>query len=211
MTNARRLMHENAAVYMNDTEVLAALLGTTREAAAKVLEKASIERLARMNFEELRNATGLTAQQSAALVAATLFSGRASRTPNDNQSSINCPQDIVTVAAPLLDGKEKEEIHVFTLNVRNIILSQRMIYRGNVNSSTIRPAEILSPAVITGAPAMAMVHNHPSGDPTPSTEDIAVTKEINAGAKLLGINLLDHVIIAAGGRWISLKERKMLE
>ena len=210
MTANRHRMLESAAVYMSDTEVLASLLGVRREDAKNILAKASIERLARMTHEELVNAAGLTARQSASVVAATLFNARANRSPGDGQTSISCPADIVKVAAPLLDGKEKEEIHVLTLTIRNTIVSQRMIYRGNVNSSSIRPAEILTPAVITGSPALVMVHNHPSGDPTPSAEDVASTKEVQAAGQILGINLLDHVIVAPGGHWTSMKEAKLI-
>ena len=74
-----------------------------------------------------------------------------------------------------------------------------MIYQGNINSTMIRPAEVLRPAVVESAPGIIVVHNHPSGDPTPSPEDAAVTKKLFQSAKLLGIELLDHVVIGGGG------------
>ena len=84
-----------------------------------------------------------------------------------------------------------------------------MIYIGNVNSSVVRPAEVLRHAVIDCATSIIIVHNHPSGDPTPSGADVSITRDIHEGAKLLGVDLLDHVVIG-GDRWVSLKESKLL-
>ena len=81
---------------------------------------------------------------------------------------------------------------------------------GNVNSSVIRPAEVLRAAVIESAPSIIISHNHPSGDPTPSPEDVSITRELVQAGKLLGIDLLDHVVIG-GDRWVSLKERKLMD
>ena len=96
------------------------------------------------------------------------------------------------------------------LNTRNQVMGQRVVYIGNVNSSVIRPAEVLRAAVIESAPSIIIAHNHPSGDPTPSPEDVSITRELVQAGKLLGIDLLDHVVIG-GDRWVSLKERKLMD
>ena len=86
-----------------------------------------------------------------------------------------------------------------------------MVYRGNVNSSVVRPAEIIRPALIAAAPSIIISHNHPGCDPTPSSADIAITKDIQQAAALMGITLLDHVITSPDRRWVSLKEQNMME
>jgi DNA repair protein RadC len=80
---------------------------------------------------------------------------------------------------------------------------------GNVNSAVVRAAEVFRPAIRDNAPSIIVVHNHPSGDPTPSPEDIAVTRELVAAGKLLGIELLDHVVIGSGNRYVSLNEKRL--
>ena len=82
------------------------------------------------------------------------------------------------------------------------------MYIGTVNSSAVRTAEVLRPAVKENAPSIIVVHNHPSGDPTPSPEDVAVTRGLAAAAKLMDIELLDHIIIGHGGRFVSLRNNK---
>jgi DNA repair protein RadC len=102
---------------------------------------------------------------------------------------------------------EQEHLRVLLLNTRNQVLNIQEIYVGNVNSAVVRPAEVLRPAVRENAPGIIVVHNHPSGDPTPSAEDVAVTSQIAQACKLLGIDLLDHLVIGSANRFVSLKER----
>ena len=78
-----------------------------------------------------------------------------------------------------------------------------------MNSSVVRPAEVLRPAVRDNAPSVIVVHNHPSGDPTPSPEDVSITKELLDAGKLLGVEVLDHLVIGSGGRYISLNGKRL--
>ena len=103
----------------------------------------------------------------------------------------------------------QEQLRVLLLNTKNQVLGQRVVYQGNVNSSMIRPAEVLRPAVIEAVPSIIISHNHPSQDPTPSPEDTAITRELVQAGKLLGIELLDHIVIG-GERFVSLKERGLM-
>jgi DNA repair protein RadC len=96
---------------------------------------------------------------------------------------------------------------VILLDQRNRVLDTVEVYRGSVNSAQVRIAEVLKPAVARMAPSIIVVHSHPSGDPTPSPEDVAVTRAIVQGGKLLDITTLDHLIIGQAGKWVSLKER----
>ena len=123
---------------------------------------------------------------------------------------INCPQDVHNLLALEMGGLAQEQLRVLLLNTRNQVMGQRVIYIGNVNSSVVRPAEVFRAAIVDSAPSIIIVHNHPSADPTPSPEDVSITRDLVAGGKLLGIDLLDHVVIG-GDRFVSLKERKLMD
>ena len=120
--------------------------------------------------------------------------------------AINCPEDVRLLLGPEMAPLAQEQLRVLLLNTRNLVVGQRVVYQGNVNSSMIRPAEVLRPAVMEAVPSIIVCHNHPSHDPTPSPEDAAITRELAQAGKLLGIELLDHVVIG-GERFVSLKER----
>jgi DNA repair protein RadC len=100
---------------------------------------------------------------------------------------------------------EQEELRVVLLDTRNRVMSVETVYVGSLNAAIVRPAEVFREAVRRNACAVIVAHNHPSGDPTPSPEDIATTRAIIAAGQLLEIETLDHLIIGQG--WISLKER----
>ncbi len=127
----------------------------------------------------------------------------------DDPPAINCPEDVRRLLGPEMSGLAQEQLRVLLLNTRNLVVGQRVVYQGNVNSSMIRPAEVLRPAVMEAVPSIIISHNHPSTDPTPSPEDAAITREIAQAGKLLGIELLDHVVIG-GERFVSLKERGLM-
>ena len=127
----------------------------------------------------------------------------------EDPPSINCPEDVRKLLGPEMSGLAQEQLRVLLLNTKNLVVGQRVVYQGNVNSSMIRPAEVLRPAVIEAVPSIIISHNHPSTDPTPSPEDAAITRELAQAGKLLGIELLDHVVIG-GDRFVSLKERGLM-
>ena len=123
--------------------------------------------------------------------------------------SINCPNDVRRLLGPEMAPLAQEQLRVLLMNTKNDVVGQRVVYQGNVNSSMIRPAEVLRPAVIEAVPSIIVCHNHPSQDPTPSPEDAAITRDLEQAGKLLGIELLDHVVIG-GERFVSLKERGLM-
>ncbi len=127
----------------------------------------------------------------------------------EDPPSIGCPEDVRKLLGPEMSGLAQEQLRVLLLNTRNQVVGQRVVYQGNVNSSMIRPAEVLRPAVMEAVPSIIVCHNHPSQDPTPSPEDAAITRELAQAGKLLGIELLDHVVIG-GERSVSLKERGLM-
>ena len=123
--------------------------------------------------------------------------------------SINSPRDVYDLLGPEMSVLAQEQLRVLLLNTRNLVVGQRVIYQGNVNSSMVRPAEVLRPAVMEAVPSIIISHNHPSGDPSPSPEDVSITRELAQASKLLGVELLDHVVIG-GEKFVSLKERGLM-
>ena len=123
---------------------------------------------------------------------------------------INCPQDVFNLLGPEMSALAQEQLRVLLLNTRNKVMAQRIVYQGNVNSSIVRPAEVFRAAIIDSAPSIIISHNHPSQDPTPSPEDVKITRELVEGGKLLGIDVLDHIVIG-GSKYVSLKEQKLMD
>ncbi len=120
--------------------------------------------------------------------------------------SINTPHDVYDLLGKEMAALAQEQLRVLLLDRRNRVLGQRTVYQGNVFSSVVRPAEVFRAAVVESMPAVVVAHNHPSHDPTPSPEDVRITKDLAKAGKLLGIELLDHIVIG-GKSFVSLKER----
>lgn len=117
-------------------------------------------------------------------------------------------------AAPLLAeylGESDREVFALAmLTVRHRLLGLHTVSVGCLTSSLVHPREVFKPAILAGSAALLLGHNHPSGDPEPSAEDIALTRRLSAAGQLLGIEILDHLILGEGGRFVSLRERGML-
>ncbi len=128
----------------------------------------------------------------------------------DEGPAITSPEDVHRLLGAEMGALCQEQVRVLLLDRRNRVVGQRVIYQGNAYSTVVRPAEVLRPAVVEGVPNLIVAHNHPSGDPSPSPQDINVTKELVQAAKLLGLQLLDHVVIG-NGEAVSLKDRGLLD
>ena len=129
--------------------------------------------------------------------------------PTADLPAVSCPEDVHALLGPEMAGLAQEQLRVVLLTKRNQVMGQRVIYQGNVSEAIVRAAEVFRPAVIAAVPHIILCHNHPSGDPTPSPEDVALTRELVQAGKLLDIELLDHVVIG-GRRFASLKERDLM-
>ncbi|MDP2949776.1 MAG: JAB domain-containing protein [Chloroflexota bacterium] len=126
-----------------------------------------------------------------------------------NAYQVRSPQDVADLLAPEMEMLAQEQLRVILLDTRNRVLDVVMVYQGNVGSAVVRMAELFRDAIVANAPAVVLVHNHPSGDPSASDEDVRITKDAAQAAKLLSIDLLDHVILGQA-RFISLKEQGVL-
>ncbi len=119
--------------------------------------------------------------------------------------TISSPHDVHALLRDEMADLAQEQLRVLLLDKRNHLVGQRVIYQGTVSECAIRPAEVLRPAVVDSLPHLIVAHNHPSGDPTPSPEDIKATRELQRACKLLGVDLLDHVVIG-GDHFASIKD-----
>jgi DNA repair protein RadC len=119
--------------------------------------------------------------------------------------AINSPSDAAN-AVMYIGNEPQEVLVVLCLNTRNNITHKEVVYKGSVNASQVRVAEIFRPAIVHRAPAIIVAHNHPSGDPTPSPDDVYVTRAIRDAGQLLDIQVLDHIVIGMG-KFVSMKER----
>lgn len=149
---------------------------------------------------------GLGEAKVAQLRAALEIGRRLSVIAPNERPTITRPEDVATLLLGDMAFLSQEQLRVLCLDTKNHVVHQQVVYQGTVNSSVVRVAEVFKPAITRTCPAIVVVHNHPSGDPTPSPEDIRTTEQLRKAGELLDIDLLDHIVIGHQ-RYISLKER----
>ena len=160
---------------------------------------------------ELAAERGLGPATAAQLKAALELGQRLATLQPEERPSISGPEDVVGLVGAEMALLEQEELRVLLLSTKNRVQAIETVYRGSVNSAQVRIGEVLRDAVRRNCPAVIAVHNHPSGDPTPSRDDVRMTKDLVLAGELLDIEVLDHVIVAAGGRHVSLREDGLME
>ena len=122
---------------------------------------------------------------------------------------VTSPKEVYKIIAEYLKGVDREHLVLITLDTKNVITSITTISIGSLNTSIVHPREVFKTAILSNAASIILAHNHPSGDSTPSKEDINITDRIKESGKILGIDLLDHLIIGDDS-YISLKEKGIL-
>jgi DNA repair protein RadC len=205
-------LEQHGSSALSNAELLALVLGRgdALDLAQDLLIRfGSLHQLARANQQALTRVRGIGPAQAARLAAALELSRRLQLPDGEEPPRITCPSDAVALLAPAMAALDQEELRVMLLDTRNRVMGMRSIYKGSLNTSVVRVGEIFRPAIEAPAAAIIVAHNHPSQDASPSPEDVHVTKQIVQAGKLLDIELLDHLIIAAGGRYVSLKERSL--
>lgn len=201
---------------LSNKEILAIILRTgvkgenVLDFAERLLTEAGgLAGIARMSVHELTQIHGM-GQAKAAEVKAALEIGRRSVSADPTtRPVINSPQDIAHLVMEEMRYLDREHFRIVTLSTKNHVLGISSISVGSLNSSLVHPRECFKEAIRRNSNAIILLHNHPSGDPTPSREDIDVTRRLADGGQILGIEVLDHVIIG-DNRYISLKERGIL-
>jgi DNA repair protein RadC len=207
-----RLQHYGAAALSN-AELLAILLRVGRPGENVVAlstrllkEFGDVAGLAKANFNDLIRIKGISTAKAAQVKAALELGRRLLLSSPDARPQITSPTDAANLLMLEMGSLEQEHLRTVLLDTKNRVLASPTVYVGNVNSSIIRVSEVFREAVRQNATALIVAHNHPSGDPAPSPEDIQVTRSIVEAGLLLGVEVLDHLIIGHQ-RFVSLKER----
>ena len=164
--------------------------------------------VATASFAELSSIHGLSDAKVCQILSALELGRRLASMHPEDRASIRSPQDVANLLLPEMSFLEQEHLRVVLLNTKNQVLGIREVYVGNVNSSIVRAAEIFRHAIRENCPAIIIVHNHPSGDPTPSQEDIRVTKQLVEAGALLDIEVLDHIVLGSQGH-VSMKQKQL--
>lgn len=196
-----RLIREGAQI-LTDVELLAILL-RTGSATVTVLELANIvlahfnglRALVQASIEELSDIKGMGPAKAAQVKAALELGKRLAANTFGERTVIKTPDDAVNLVMEEMRHLDREHFRVLLLNTKNRVLSHEVISIGTLNASTVHPRELFRNAIKRSAAALILVHNHPSGDPSPSKEDIDVTKRLLEAGHIIGIEILDHLII----------------
>ena len=156
------------------------------------------------SFEEIKSIEGVRGARAAQILAISELVRRLSTLrASKKEVKISCPEDLASVVMNEMNSLNQEVLKVIFLNTKNIVIGSKDVFKGSLNNSIVHPREIFKPAINKSS------HNHPSGDPTPSREDINITLRIKECGNILGIKLLDHIIIG-NNKFVSLKDKKLI-
>ncbi len=194
---------------MSDGELLVLLTGLPDLDTAQVLlaRAGGLYGLARMSVPELRRLVrGVGPQRAAAIRAAIEFGKRVAMTSGFDRLQVKDPNTIGQMLQLDMGALDQEELRVVALDTKQRILCVDTVYVGSLNCSLIRVGELFKGAIRRNAACAILAHNHPSGDPQPSPEDLFITREAVQAGQLLDIDIIDHIVVASGG-FISLRER----
>jgi DNA repair protein RadC len=208
----RERLRDEGAHVLRDAELLAVLLGagTTPRTALRVgrqLARRSAAELGHWPWARWRTVAGLGVEQADALVAAFELGRRAHDAPTP-RAPIRGPEDVLPHVRDLARAR-REHFVTLLLNARHELERRETVSIGSLNASIVHPREVFLPAILHSAASLVLVHNHPSGDPEPSEEDLSITRRLLEVGELVGIGVLDHVIVASRGT-VSFRARQLL-
>jgi DNA repair protein RadC len=193
-------------------ELLAILLRTGRRGASaleigqQLMARFGMAGLARASVHELCGVPGCGLAKAVQIKAAVELGRRMAMGMPDDRPQITSPAEAARLLSADMAYLEQEHLRVLLLSIKNHLVAVHEVYKGSVCASQVRVSEVFREAVRSNSPAIIVAHNHPSGDPAPSAEDVHVTRQIVAAGRLLDIDVLDHIIIGHQ-RWVSLRER----
>lgn len=201
---------------LSNSELLAVILrtGTKDDNILNLCDKlishfGGINGLLNPSIEDLKGIKGIGEAKATQIMALAELSTRFNSFKSGEEYVISCPKDVAFYMMKEMNTYKKEYFKLIMLNTKNIIISVKDVSIGNLNSSIVHPREVFLEAIKMSSSSVILCHNHPSGDPTPSKEDIAVTKRLKECGTLLGIEVLDHIIIGRK-KYISLKEEDIV-
>ena len=201
----RERMKLVGAASLSVGDLLAILLNTglpgesVLEVSQRILrDHGGLAGLMRMDVIELASIRGIGEAKAAKLKAAFELATRVVALAPDQRPRITTPDDVISLVGIEMANLEREQVRIVLLDTKHQVLAIRTVYQGSINGAPVRPAEIFREALRYNATALIMVHNHPSGDPTPSGADIAVTRDVHQAGELLGVDVLDHLVIGQG-------------
>ncbi len=210
----REKLIAKGAENLKDSELLAILLRTGKtgknviEIASQILTKHSKKRLLQMTYEDLLKISGIDSAKATTLLAAFELSKRAMEVNDTNLPTIVTPKDIVAQLTELRNNKKEHFIALY-LNARNQLVHKETISMGTLNANLVHPREVFEPALKHSAANIMVAHNHPSGDPKPSEDDLEITKRLVEAGKMMGIEVVDHIIITKNS-YLSFREQHLI-
>ena len=189
--------------------------GAHRESALDLATRAlaahgGLTGLARASLADLERTRGIGPVKAIEVKAALELARRLALSSPEDRRVIRTPRDVVEMLGPDIVNLEREHLHVVLLSTKHHVIGVRELYRGTLNSSVVRVGELFRHAIREDAAAIIVVHNHPSGDPTPSPEDVRITADAVAAGRLVEVDVLDHVVVGSRTlRWSSLREQRL--
>ncbi len=201
--------------YLSDAELLAILLrvgvagqDVVSMSQALLVTFGGLVALSRVPLSSLSEVRGISFAKAVTIKAALELGRRLLLAEAGDRLQIRSPQDVASLMELEMGLLEQEHLRVVLLNTKNQVLGVRDVYKGSLNSSMVRVAEVFRDAIKENCASIIVAHNHPSGDPTPSPEDVRVTRDLVAAGKLLDIEVLDHLVIGRH-KYVSLKQKKL--
>ncbi|MCQ4088174.1 DNA repair protein RadC [Saccharibacillus sp. JS10] len=212
----RERMLKYGAQALSHAELLAILLrtGTHSESAIMIAQRilgqsGGLRGLADYGIEELIEIKGIGPAKALQLKAAMELGRRIVASRLSESVTIRSPKDAAELLTEQLRYLQKEHFVCLFLNTKNVVIAQETLSIGSLNASIVHPREVFRAAIKYSSASIVCAHNHPSGDPTPSPEDLAITKRLVEAGQIVGIDVLDHIVVG-DGRFISLKEQGLM-
>ncbi len=200
---------------LSDAELLAIIFGRGNakenaiDVSHRLLKKSNLHTLSTLSYQEINRHLTDDVKTMRLMAMFELFRRTNKLKKQGYKQKITCAEDVYNRYVDYLQDKQKEHFHALYLNTKNYVIADTLVSKGTLNASLIHPREVFKQAIQSSANSIILVHNHPSGDPTPSKEDEVVTKNIVDAGELLGIAVLDHVVIG-NERYVSMKEKGII-
>ena len=203
----RETITKYSAETLSELELISLILGEKIAKKIKDNDIYSLSSLVQLSDKEIKQLLGITDITLSKVKA--LFELSVRKTSLSSIDIISSPKDIVEVAADM-QYLEQEVLRLYCLNTKNSIIKKLNLFKGGINTSIVDPRILFKEALKCNSASIIICHNHPSGDPTPSKEDISLTTRLKECGRILGVTVVDHIIIGSNGKYTSLKEKGLV-